>query len=208
VTTTHARSTWRATAVLASFGAAGIHFGAAREHFAEFTPAGAFMLVTGVAQFAWGVAVARGTSERIVEAGLAANAGIVALWVASRTVGLPVGPMAGVPEHIHGTDLVATALEMLLIVAVISAERTTGRGGRLLVLGVLGVAATLIVGGDDPARERLAAAATLTLAAAVTFHLHVLARTLERRRSHARTPSVRPALLGLGRPARAGSGAG
>jgi len=47
--------------------------------------------------------------------GLAGNALVIAVYVASRTAGLPIGPDAGRPEPAGGLDVVSTVLELALV---------------------------------------------------------------------------------------------
>lgn len=189
---------WRAVAVIASAGAAAVHLGAARAHLIEYVPAGLFMLAAGFAQLVWAVWVARGAPPRVLLAGLAGNLGIAVLWVVSRTAGLPVGAEPGMPEHIHGPDVLATALEVLIVLAAL----TLIVGWRNVPLppprslAVMGALATVIVTGDDPGAERLVAAATLLAAYGCT----------RRRRSHAIVTHVHRARAGLGVVARAAHG--
>jgi hypothetical protein len=48
-------------------------------------------------------------------AGAAANGGLIAIWVASRTIGLPIGPHVWMPEPLMAPDVTATVLELLLV---------------------------------------------------------------------------------------------
>ena len=48
----------------------------------------------------------------ILRLGLVVNAAVVAVWIVSRTTGLPVGPSPGTPEPFGGADLAATGFEL------------------------------------------------------------------------------------------------
>ncbi|MGZ4202108.1 MAG: hypothetical protein ACXVRH_08630 [Thermoleophilaceae bacterium] len=67
------------------------------------------------AQFAWGVALYRRPSRRLLMVGAVFNAAIVALWIVSRTSGLPIGPEPWKPEAVGPIDSIATADEIVLL---------------------------------------------------------------------------------------------
>ena len=185
---------WRTVAFIASVTAAGVHFGAAREHLLEYAPAGLFMLVSGAAQLTWGIWAGRGAPRRVLEAGIAGNAAIIALFVATRTAGMPAGPEAGMPEHLHGPDVLATIAEVVAVLAGIALASTPGlRLEPVLVRATLACAAgALVVGGDDPTHERLVAAATLALALGVRALLAASPQLVRsERRSHVKDSLVR-----------------
>ena len=77
-----------------SLGAAAIHLVAAPPHYTELGDLGAGFLVAGVFQAAWARAALTANTLRTAWIGVIVNLGIVAAWVVSRTVGLPVGPGA------------------------------------------------------------------------------------------------------------------
>jgi hypothetical protein len=140
---------------LASTVAASLHFAAVEPHLDEWVPAAIFMLVCGLAQLAWAVHVAvKGT---LVTAGGIANGGVVALWLISRTSGIPAGPMAWQPEAIGLADALATALEILIVLTVVT--RASDAYAKLAIVG-----ATFAAFGGDP-RQALVTGATFALAA-------------------------------------------
>lgn len=107
-------------AALAFIGAL-IHVGAAVDHWAESCLAA---LQTG-----WAVLILRGASRRVLALGCVMQLGIVALWVVSRTVGVPLAPTAWTPEGIGVADLAETIGELTTVLAVLSvllAERSHG----------------------------------------------------------------------------------
>jgi hypothetical protein len=121
-----------ATAVLGAvlaIAAAAIHLAAAPAHIEELGALGwGFVLaaVLGAAwALAWGIAQTRG----IAVAGIAIHAPIVVAWAVTRTLGLPLGPEAGVPEPVGVPDAAATLFELLLVALL--AVRATGVGLRL-----------------------------------------------------------------------------
>lgn len=185
----------RLIAFLASAAAAGIHFGAVHSHMREYAPAGLFMLAAGVMQLAWALWVSRGAPSIVTWLGVAANAGIVALWFVSRTAGLPWGPMPGMPEHVHGPDAIATGFEIVIVLA--AAGLGTGESpasAPLFRLAGVGALAACLIAAHEPAREQLAVVATLAAAfagRAVIAHVPAFAVVhIERdRRSHEKVTS-------------------
>jgi predicted branched-subunit amino acid permease len=138
----------RLAAVL-SGAAAAVHLSVARLHFDEYWLFGAGFVVSGVLQLAWAVAIwKRHDDRRLLTAGFVLQLGIAAVWVVSRTVGLPYGPSAGDPESIGPLDAQCTFDELLIVV--IGAMALWGvRSGRrrfavdgLELLALLATAAT------------------------------------------------------------------
>ena len=117
--------TWSATArpyllgglAALSVGAAAIHFAVVFEHFAEYTLYGVFFLVISWAQVIWPVVLVLWRPSRLwLWLGLAGNAIVIAVYVASRTVGLPFGPDLHSAESVGALDVVSCVLEFGLIV--------------------------------------------------------------------------------------------
>ena len=98
-----------------SAGAAAIHFTVIFEHFAEYTLFGVFFLVTAWAQLIWAAVLLWRPSRLWLSLGMTGNALVLAVYVASRSVGLPVGPDAGHPEPFGGLDGMSAFLEFALI---------------------------------------------------------------------------------------------
>src|SRR5262249_17855062 len=75
----------------------------------------AFFVALGLAQVGWAALVAiLGPSRRLLIAATA-NIAVVALWIASRTAGLPLGPHTGAPEAPRFADVAATGFEVVLV---------------------------------------------------------------------------------------------
>jgi hypothetical protein len=92
-----------ATAGVALSAAAGlIHLSVAPEHFHETLLVGTFFVLAGAGQLAFAVVLARGLGTSGLLVGVAANAGLVCLYVLSRTVALPFLPAhdEGHVEHL------------------------------------------------------------------------------------------------------------
>jgi hypothetical protein len=66
-----------------------VHLAVAPEHFAEWAPAGVFFVVVAVGQLWLARGLWRGLHARLVPAAVLLTAAMVALYVVSRTVGLP-----------------------------------------------------------------------------------------------------------------------
>ena len=98
-----------------SVGAAAIHFAVVFEHFDENVLYGVFFLVIAWAQLIWAALVLWRPSRPVLWLGLLGNAIIIAVYLASRTVGLPFGPDLNHPEAVGGLDVVSVVLEVALI---------------------------------------------------------------------------------------------
>ena len=107
-------------AVAACAGAAVIHFAYAPTHIEEDATHGTFFLVTGWLQLGLAFALARWRTDRRpwLAAG-AVNAVVAAVWVLTRTAGLPGED----PEPVGFPDTLATVLEVVVVVAAVAALR-------------------------------------------------------------------------------------
>ena len=75
-----------------SVGAAAIHFAVVFSHFTEYTLYGVFFLIIAWAQLIWPTVLLWRPSRPWLWLGIAGNAIVLAIYVASRTAGLPFGP--------------------------------------------------------------------------------------------------------------------
>jgi hypothetical protein len=98
-----------------SVGAAAIHFAVVFEHFAEYTLYGVFFLVISWAQMIWPAVLLWRPSRPWLWLGIAGNAIVIAVYVASRTSGLPFGPDLHHTESVGALDVVSCVLEFALI---------------------------------------------------------------------------------------------
>jgi hypothetical protein len=114
----------RAVAAAGLVGAGVIHFAYAPVHIDEAFTHGAFFVVTGWLQLAFaGVLVLRARPERLWLGAIAVvNLAVVAVWVVSRTVGVPGSDT----ESVGFPDVAATLLELIVVAAAV-----------LLLLGLL-----------------------------------------------------------------------
>jgi hypothetical protein len=113
----------RATLSLLSGSAAAIHFAVIGDHFDEYWVFGVFFLVIAWFQAAWAVLVVAYPSRSLLLVGAIANGAIVAVWLWSRTAGLPIGPEAGEPEVAQFIDVVAAVAEFLVVVGCLAMLR-------------------------------------------------------------------------------------
>ncbi len=146
-----ARTTDRAALRLllgaAAGGAGVIHLAFAPEHLREWLPLGVGFVVAGVLQLGWALAIVTRESRRLLWLGGVFSLAFVAVYVMSRTTGLPLGPEAFEPEGIGAADLVCCALEVPVgIAALVLARRPRMmmRGLRLRLAAAVGVAFVLV----------------------------------------------------------------
>jgi hypothetical protein len=116
----------------ALLGAAAIHAAVIPEHLEHWTAAGAFFLVLALAELAVGLNLLR-AGRHTKPLYLAAAVSILPLcvWTCSRTMGLPFGPDAGIPESVGLADAAACALELgtVVIAAVLLRRAARSRAG-------------------------------------------------------------------------------
>lgn len=93
-----------------------IHVQAAIDHVREYALSAVFFALLAPAQLAWGTAVYRHRRRRegLLRAGAAMSLMVAALWIVSRTSGLPIGPAAWRPEAVGPIDSIATMDEITL----------------------------------------------------------------------------------------------
>jgi hypothetical protein len=112
-----------------------IHAIAMIDHFSHYWLFGVFFLVLTYGQVLWGIALLRGrATEQMLRSGVLANLAIVAIWLVSRTAGLPFGPNAGDPEAVGPMDVAATLDQLVLVSYVALLLVPELRDGRLRAL--------------------------------------------------------------------------
>ena len=105
------------TAALLSVAAAVIHVWVMPEHFEEWWGYGVFFLIAALAQALYAIVILRAPTPTLLRVGIIGNVAIIALWVVTRTIGIPVfGPHAGEIEAIGAIDVASKLVELLLIV--------------------------------------------------------------------------------------------
>ncbi len=128
----HANRTDGSRLLLAAglFGSAAIHAAVAPEHLSEWAAAGVFFLVLAAAQLAVAALLLVRRQPVLLLAAALASLGPLALWLYARTVGMPFGPGAGVPERIGLADCAACVLQVSTLLAAVVLLRGRGRPRR------------------------------------------------------------------------------
>jgi hypothetical protein len=111
-----------------SLAAAAIHLAVLEEHALLDVLFGVFFLGVGGAQLAWAAAYLAWPSRGLALAGIGGNLLVIATWIVSRTIGLPIGPTPWLPEPAALLDLLATALEVGLVGTLLLVLRDARRG--------------------------------------------------------------------------------
>lgn len=73
-----------------------------------------FFTLLGAFQLIWAAAVWTVRCRRLFILGALANAGAIALWAVTHTVGLPFGPDVGEPESVGIIDLLCVLAEAVV----------------------------------------------------------------------------------------------
>lgn len=112
----------------ALLGAAAIHAAVIPEHLDHWTAASAFFLVLAVSELAVGLILLRvGRHPKTLYAAAAVTILPLAVWLCSRTIGLPFGPDAGIPESVGLADAAACTLELGTVLIAAALLRRTAR---------------------------------------------------------------------------------
>ena len=115
-----------------SLGSATVHLLVAPEHFEEWWGYGMFFLAVGAAQAAYGTLLIFNPSRQLFLLGILSNLAVIALYVFTRTVGIPLfGPAAGTTEAVGPIDLASKVVEMVLVLTLISMLVRVDTGSRL-----------------------------------------------------------------------------
>jgi hypothetical protein len=164
-------SSWQIGLALTSLAAGAVHFAVTGDHFQEGVAVGLFFAALAWAQVLWAVGILMMPSRLLLAAGVAGNLAVVAIWMVSRTTGLPFGPAAGTAEPVGVADVAATILELLIVTgaALLLSHHASVGGRRIrlsrvmpLALAVMGITSAVIFAGADhshvdPAHEHAAA---------------------------------------------------
>lgn len=109
-------------------GAAVIHLLEASDHFTEDPAYGWFFVVAAASQALGAAAIAVLPKPAVVSAIVWVNVAFIALWLLSRTVGVPVGVTAGVRQTVRLPDLAATLLEIGSVASALFLMSSAGSG--------------------------------------------------------------------------------
>ena len=143
----------RGAAAMFLLGPAAIHFAVAPEHLVAYLPYGLFFYLVGAAQVALAGGILLRPSPTLLLGGAATTLLVIAVWLVSRTAGMPLGPFAGRPETIGLADLLATLMECAAAVLLVLADfrldlssefRVLSSAPGLAAAGGLSVAMTLV----------------------------------------------------------------
>ena len=104
-------------ASLGSVLAGAAHAVAAPDHFRSEALFGALFAAVAVAQVGGAALLRFRATPALVTLTASANLLLVAVWAVSRTVGLPFGPGAGVPEPVGALDALAVAGQLMAVIA-------------------------------------------------------------------------------------------
>lgn len=112
---------WLLAAVVAlSAGAGAVHLAVANHHFEEWWVSGVFFVVVATAQLVFaGLLLLPATRPVLAVLGIVGNLAVVATYVLSRTIGVPVGWHAWTPEKVGVVDFGTTGAEVALIVCLL-----------------------------------------------------------------------------------------
>ena len=104
------------------FASSFIHSNMIADHFEEWWAEGVFFAVITCLQAVWTVLIFQHPSDRrILVAGAVGTAAIVVVWLVSRTIGVPLGPNAWVPEPVGVADVVSPLDELAALVLLLAA---------------------------------------------------------------------------------------
>jgi hypothetical protein len=137
----------RGAVAIMTLSAAAIHFAMAPDHFGEYWLFGAFFVASGWVQIGLAAAVVARPGRRLYWFGLAVQSLIVALWIVTRTSGLPVGPEHWEAEAVAAVDSICSGFEVatalgfaVLLVTRVRTRQLAREYGAAFVGGVLVVA--------------------------------------------------------------------
>lgn len=109
-----ASGTLRTVLVMSAAALAVVHLGEAPAHFSEHVTSGLFFVGVAAYQLWWAATMAVRPSRSVLLAA-AGNLGVVVVWVLSRTAGIPLVPGGDDVEAIGYPDVVALALEGVVV---------------------------------------------------------------------------------------------
>jgi hypothetical protein len=108
---------WPVALAALSLGAASVHFAVSADHFSESWAHGTFFVALGWLQVGWALTVLFRPSRIVHGVGALFSAAVIAVWVPSRTVGIPIGPGSGDVEPIAFADALCAGFEAAIVVA-------------------------------------------------------------------------------------------
>lgn len=108
-------------AAMLSLTSALIHLWAAPEHIdSSWWGYGAFFIVTALAQGIFAIVVLRWPKTLVCVAGIMGNLSIVAMYVVTRTSGIPLGPEAGMIEDPGLLDMTSLVAQVGIVIVLVT----------------------------------------------------------------------------------------
>ncbi len=153
------------TLVLAGLSAAagGIHGAAMPEHAREHWLFGVFFAGSAAFQIGWAFMILRRSTPGLLRVGAWATLGLVALWFATRTTGVPIGPEPWTAEPVGFVDAVTVLFEVAIAMTALwlakpgvmstLADRVTPRALYLAAAGAGALAIAALSSAPDHAEE-------------------------------------------------------
>jgi hypothetical protein len=126
-----------------SLEAALIHVWYIPESFMEWWGYGFFFLACAVGQALYGPVLMLRPTQLVIQVGIWANAGVIALYVLTRVWGVPLGPHAEAVEAVGIFDLMSVAAEVGVVILLTT--RLQGRNRRITLNGLMTVGVLLWV---------------------------------------------------------------
>ena len=125
--------------------AALVHLWATPEHFnSSWWGYGAFFVATALAQGTFAIAVLRWPGTLLCVAGILGNLSIIAMYVVTRTSGIPVGPEAGMIEDPGALDMTSMVAQVGIVIVLVAMLGDVARRRMVNVLFLVGVAVWLL----------------------------------------------------------------
>ncbi|MGQ0464933.1 MAG: hypothetical protein ACT4QG_06395 [Sporichthyaceae bacterium] len=130
----------------ASAASGAIHVAVIPAH-ADWVAGASFFAAVATFQLGWAIHLLRRATPAALRFAVAVNAGVLVLWLFSRTTGMPLGPHPGIPEEFGRSDVLAAGLQVAVIAAALWTLARPGRFARRTrvpaLLGALGVSAVM-----------------------------------------------------------------
>jgi hypothetical protein len=156
-----------------------IHFAVAGEHFQEYWVFGVFMLAVAWLQLLWAVAaIVRPARLLLLWSGAVLNAGVVAVYIITRTVGDVIGPTPHAVEPFGFGDGLCTVLEAVVVAGcawllvartdpLVSRQRLVLASAATGTVTAILLSAALVAGGPEMVMSASAAPAAVAPARAM-----------------------------------------
>ena len=120
----HPGEVLRPVVVISSLAAAGVHAAVAPPHLREGALIGGFFVACAAAQLIWAALAWQRRTPAVLWTGIVGNLAVLALWLVSRTVGIP--GIAGGPEPIGPWDLSCALWEVVIVIGCLRMRHETG----------------------------------------------------------------------------------